>query len=104
MDSDYYPDDIAQWGDDDNDMMPTGCIMCFTDAEELEITRWGMWKRHWLLDCPYCGHVVDAGIVTWRERVRNAGAVMVWAVQSALARLGRFAGRSASDDAGDIPF
>lgn len=104
---DYYPDDIASGGSDwdDDCMMPTGCLNCWTDAEELEITEWGLFKRHWSLDCPYCARHFDGGVMTIGERIhRGVKAVVRYPRQ--LVR-GLFRRRSASGDVanmGEIPF
>lgn len=100
-----YPDDWeAHYADmmssdwDDDCIMPTGCLNCGTDAEELEITEWGLFKRHWSLDCPYCARHFDGGVMTIGERVRRG-------VKAVVRRV--FRRRSASgdvDNMGEIPF
>jgi len=103
---DYYPDDIASWGSDYDDCLkPSGCPICWTEAEELEITEWGFLKRHWSLDCPYCARHFDSGVMTIRERIRKGFKAVVGYPRQLMRRV--FRRRSTSDDVdnlGEIPF
>jgi len=102
---DYYPDDIASWGSDYDDCLkPSGCLNCWTEAEELEITEWGFLKRHWSLDCPYCARHFDGGVMTIGERIRRGVKAMVAYPRQLVGRVFRRSASGDVDNMGDIPF
>ncbi len=102
-----YPEDWeAHYGgeapDDYYEYNPTGCRNCGIDADELEMTQWGVLKRRYAIQCPYCGRFIATGVVTWRERLRNMWVLTVDKWQSRNARSTSDGGDV--DNMGEIPF